>query len=365
METTINEMGKIRRMGFNSSLQANADSETESVHDLARVITVHKDRYVISKGCGDVFAELAGKFAYSIDSTMDLPTVGDWVYADFYDDDTLAIIHGIVPRITLMKRKTAGKNVVYQLIAANINTAFIIQSLDEDFNLRRLERYLVMINECGILPIVLLSKSDLISDDKITEKINTILEIMPNITVLPFSNENNANLDKIQALLHPEKTYCLVGSSGVGKTTLLNSLLGGANLETNPVREKDSKGQHTTTNRQLFQLENGSMVIDTPGMRELGNFFVDTGLDETFPEIIELESECKFKNCSHLNEKGCAILAAIAEGSLSEKRYQSYEAMRRESSYNEMSYYEKRQKDKQLGKFIKSVQKGKNNKYRR
>jgi ribosome biogenesis GTPase len=365
METTTNEIGKIRRMGFSSSLQANTDSETASAHDLARVITVRKDRYVISKGCGDVFAKLAGKFAYSIDSTMDLPTVGDWIYADFYDDDTLAIIRGVVPRITLMKRKTAGKNVDYQLIAANINTAFIVQSLDENFNLRGLERYLVMINECGIVPIVLLSKSDLLSDDKITEKINTILEIMPNITVLPFSNENGANLDQIQALLHPENTYCLVGSSGVGKTTLLNSLLGGANLETNPVREKDSKGRHTTTNRQLFQLENGSMVIDTPGMRELGNFFVDTGLDETFSEIVELESGCKFNNCSHVNEKGCAILAAIAEGSLSEKRYQNYEAMRRESSYNEMPDYEKRQKDKQLGKFIKSVQKGKNDKYGR
>lgn len=356
------EIQRIEHLGFNHLLQNNIDSEKAAMYDIARVIAVHKGSYVISKGTGDVFAELVGKLVYLADSSMDLPTVGDWVYSDFYDDDTHAIIHGLVPRITLMKRKKAGKNIDYQLIAANIDVAFIIQSLDENFNLRRLERYLVMINEYGIIPIVLLSKCDLIAEDKIIEKINLVQEIMPNIAILPFSNENGMNLDQIHALLHSKKTYCLVGSSGVGKTTLLNSLLGGAQLETAPVREKDSRGRHTTTHRQLIQLKNGSMLVDTPGIRELGNLFVDTGLDETFSEIIELSKQCKFNNCSHVNEKGCAILLAIDEGHLSEKRYQNYETMQREAHYNDMSYYEKRQKDKQFGKLIKSTLKGKKNK---
>ncbi|MGB2691817.1 MAG: ribosome small subunit-dependent GTPase A [Thermodesulfobacteriota bacterium] len=362
MKKTSREIHAIDKMGFNQLLLKNVDSEKASIYDIARVIAVHKDSYVISKGSGDVFAELVGKLIYLADSAMDLPTVGDWVYADFYDNDTHAIIHGVIPRLTLMKRKRAGKNIDYQLIAANIDSAFIIQSLDENFNLRRLERYLVMINEYDIDPIVLLSKCDLIAEDKIIEKINVVKEIMPNLTIIPFSNENGMNLDQIQTLLHANKTYCLVGSSGVGKTTLLNSLLGGAELETSPVREKDSKGRHTTTHRQLVQLPNGSMIIDTPGMRELGNLFVDSGLDETFSEIIELLKQCKFKNCSHVNEVGCAILAAIDEGELSEKRYQNYEAMQREARFNDMSYYEKRQKDKQFGKLIKSTLKGKKNK---
>lgn len=362
MKTNSLQNYRIDEMGFNHLLQNNVDAKKADMYDLARVTAVHKDSYVISKGKGDVFAELVGKLLYSVDSALDLPTVGDWVYANFYDEDSHAVIHDIVPRLTLMKRKTAGKNIDYQLIAANIDVAFIIQSLDENFNLRRLERYLVMINECGIVPIILLSKCDLMLEDEIAGKISIVQDIMPNITVLEFSNENGVNLDQIKTLLHAKKTYCLVGSSGVGKTTLLNSLLGELRFETDSVREKDSKGRHTTTHRQLIHLDNGSMLIDTPGMRELGNLFADSGLDQTFSDVIELSSRCRFNNCSHTKEKGCAILAAIDEGSLSEKRFQNYEAMQRELNYNKMSYYEKRQKDKVFGKLIKSTLNKKNNK---
>ena len=212
--------GSMKCLGYDHWLQAKSDPEKMEQHELARVISVHKDSYQISKGAGDVFAELSGKLIYTTDSPVDLPTVGDWVYADFFDDDSHAIVHDILPRKTVLKRKTSGKNIEFQLIAANIDTAFIMQSLDEDFSLRRLERYLVMINESKISPVILLSKCDLISERELEEQIGHIMNIMPNVKVIPFSSENGANIDSIKSLFVHGKTYCLLGSSGVGKTTL-------------------------------------------------------------------------------------------------------------------------------------------------
>jgi ribosome biogenesis GTPase len=349
----------INQLGFSRLSQENVDDNQIELHDIARVITVNKDSYIISKGHGHVFAELSGKYLYGIDSALDFPTVGDWVYSDFYDNNTHAVIHGIIPRFSVLKRKTSGKSIDYQLIAANIDTAFIIQSLDDNFNLRRLERYMVMINESEITPVILLSKCDLLSDDEISEKVKHIEPITTNVLLLPFSNEDATNIDKIEKLMLPESTFCLIGSSGVGKTTLLNHLLGNAALKTGIVRTKDSKGRHTTTRRQLIKLENHAMIIDTPGMREIANLFVDTGMDATFSEIIELADRCKYRNCTHNSEKGCAILAAIHEGSLSEERFRNYLSMKNEVTYNNMSYHEKKQKDRKFQKRVNAASRGK------
>lgn len=349
----------IEKLGYNNWLNSQAESEAESIHEIARVISVHKDSYVVTKGEGEVFAELSGKLLYTTNSPSDMPTTGDWVHADFFDDDTLSIIHGILPRKTLLKRKVAGKAIDFQLIAANIDVALIIQSVDHNFNLRRLERYLVMVNESDITPMILLSKCDLVSLDKITEIKNSILNIAPTTTVLEFSNLSGTNVDMITSSLLKGHTYCLLGSSGVGKTTLLNNILGSQQFETQSVSKKESKGRHTTTSRELIQLTNGALLIDTPGMRELGNISVDAGIDETFSEILELTQHCKFRNCSHTNEKGCAILSAIDAGELAEQRYKNYLKMKNESAFYEMSYAEKRIKDKNFGKMIKSVMKNK------
>ncbi len=345
--------------GFDKWFQAKINPEKLDGLEIARVTAVHKDSYMITNGKNDVLSELVGKMIYDAVSSIDYPAVGDWVLAKYYDKNTFSIIHEIIQRKSLLKRKSPGKKIDFQLIAANIDVAFIVQSLDDNFNLRRLERYLVMINESNIRPIVLLSKSDLLTFEKITSRLGDIHKIMPHLHVQPFSNETESGLKHVKDLLTPGLTYCLLGSSGVGKTTLLNKLIGEAVFKTISVREIDSKGRHATTYRQLIMLDCGAMVVDTPGMRELGNFSVETGLDETFAEITELSKQCQFNDCTHVIEKGCAVLNAVENGNLSEKRYQNYIKMNKESIYNEMSYLEKKQKDKQFGKMIKTVMKHK------
>jgi len=327
--------------------------------EIARVVAVHKDRFTINNGEKDVFAELVGKLLYAAESPADLPIVGDWVVVNFYDKGTFSIIHDILPRKSLLKRKTPGKKIEFQLIAANIDAAFIVQSLDDNFNLRRLERYLVMVHEGNIKPIILLSKCDLESTEKIGKKVGEIHTLMPNLRVQPFSNKDESGLKQVRGILTPGHTFCLLGSSGVGKTTLLNNLIGESIFKTKTVRDKDSKGRHATTHRQLIMLDGGAMVIDTPGMRELGILSVADGLNETFTEVSELSQTCQFSDCTHTNEKGCEVLNAVEAGRLSEKRYQNYIKMHRESVFNEMSYYEKRSKDKEFGKMVKRVMKNK------
>lgn len=352
-------MNDLKSIGYSDWFESRVDDKNFAAHGLARIVSVHKDRYSVTKGGEEIFAELSGNLLYGTESASDLPTTGDWVYADFYDDDTHAIIYGVLPRKTLLKRKAAGKLVDFQLIAANIDVAFIIQSLNDNFNIRRLERYLVMVNESGIEPVILLSKCDLIPREELDKIKESVSAIAPQTTVMAFSNLSCENIDKIASFLKSGSSYCLLGSSGVGKTTLLNSIIGGDKFETQSVSKIQNKGRHTTTSRQLVRLESGAMIIDTPGMRELGSMSVNDGLDETFSEILTLSQSCKFSNCSHSNEKGCAILAAIKAGELSEQRYQNYLKMKKESEFNQMSFLEKRNKDKSFGKLIKSTMKNK------
>jgi ribosome biogenesis GTPase len=279
----------------------------------------------------------------------------------YFDENTLAIIHGIMPRQSLLKRKAAGKKIEHQLIAANIDIAFVMQSVEFDFNLPRLERYLTMAHDGNIQPVILLSKRDLISSKDLTEMIEAIKSANPGHVVIAFSNKTGEGLEAIHRILEKGKTYCLLGSSGVGKTTLINKLLGEDIFATESVRKKDGKGRHVTARRQMIILEQGGLIIDTPGMRELGNIGIDLGLKETFADILDLARDCRFKNCTHRNEPGCAVKKAVEIGNLSGKRYQNYLKIRKESDFYAMSYLEKRNRDRKFGKLCKDAMKIKKN----
>jgi len=321
---------------------------------IARVSAVDRGSYLIRNGSTEVSAELAGRLSFQIESPCDLPCVGDWVMASYYNDGTAAIIHQILPRKTFLRRKTAGENVDYQMIAANIDTAFIVQSCHFDFNPRRLDRYLVMAADGHVEPVVILTKTDLISRDELDKKI-ALITSSTKAKVLTLSSVTGSGFDEFQQALSAGKTYCLLGSSGVGKTTLINRLMGRETFTTKAV-SATGEGTHTTTRRQLIVLGQGAMLIDTPGMREIGIVGSD-GVEMGFEEFVGLSADCRYANCSHEHEPGCAVRAAIENGELSEDRYASYIKLKKESEYNEMSYLDKRKKDKAFGKFIKSVKK--------
>ncbi len=348
---------ELKDLGFDHWFEQRYQPRSDLECRIARVTSVHRDSYTVRNERGEVPAEVTGKLRFSAESAMDLPCVGDWVAAQYHNADTFAIIHGLLSRRTFLRRKVAGQRVDYQMIAANIDVAFIVQSCDRDFNLRRLERYLVMVNEGGIEPALLLSKSDLVSPSVLEHRVALVRDAGIGCGVLAFSNTTGSGMEQVREAFEARETYCLLGSSGVGKTTLLNHLIGRNDFETGAVREKDGKGRHVTARRQLVVLDRGAMVIDTPGMRELGNIGTDDGIAESFPKIRELSEQCRFADCTHTKEVGCAVLMAVERGDLSEGRYRSYLKLMKESDYYQMSYLEKRRKDRAFGKFIKSAKK--------
>ena len=323
--------------------------------EIARISSVHRDQYSILGNYGEVFAEITGKLLYEAQNLIDKPLVGDKVEVEYFNNNELAIIHQIKKRTTILKRKTAGKKIDYQGIAANIDYAFIVQALETDFNLNRLERYLVMINEAHIVPIIILSKKDLLTKEQQDAILEELENRVKDYQIVLFSNKSGENLDQIRKLLKKDKTYCLLGSSGVGKSTLLNNLLGAEIFATKEIREKDGKGKHATTKRQMIKLKNGALIIDTPGMRELGNIDIKEGLNITYDEVTTFAKDCLFNNCTHTHEKKCGVLAAVENKKLSQKRYDNYIKLRKEATYHSMSYLDKRRKDKDFGKMIKRV----------
>lgn len=343
-------------LGFDDWFQQRAADILQPAYRLARVTAVDRDAYLVRNPDAEIRAELAGKYRFTSRSTLDLPCVGDWVGVQWPASGGPALIHQVLPRKTFLRRKTPGKSVDFQLIATNLDVAFIIQSVPHDFNIPRLERYLVMAHEGHIAPQIILSKTDLLSAEELARLVADLRMNGITAPILPLSNMTGTGLDELRKLLTPGQTYCLLGSSGVGKTTLINRLVGQELLGTKAV-SGTGEGTHTTTRRQLLLLDSGAMLIDTPGMRELGLLGDGAGMDTTFADISDYAAQCRFPDCTHTQEPGCAVLAALETGQLGDERYQSYLKLKKETDFHNLSYAGKRQKDRAFGRFIKTAKK--------
>jgi ribosome biogenesis GTPase len=294
----------------------------------ARVVNEDKNAYLVVSEAGEHPAGISGRLHHLKRSNAELPKVGDWVALKHPAGETKGVIHAVLPRRTRIVRQNPGRAAELQLMAANVQVVFIVQALDQTFNRRRLERFLVMVHEGGARPVVLLNKCDL--RDEVAARTAEAEAAAGGTTVLVTSARTGKGLGEIRALLVPRETVCFLGTSGVGKSSLINRLYGERVLATLPVRDDDAKGRHTTTRREILPLPNGTLVVDTPGMREFHLWLADDGLDQAFPEVLAWAQDCRFRDCSHGAEPGCRVKTAVDAGELPVDRYQSFRRLQEE-----------------------------------
>jgi ribosome biogenesis GTPase len=335
-------------LGWNDFFQHQIAAEAPRPQ-VARITEEQRGAYRVT-GDFDGWAEISGKFRHDARSTGDFPAVGDWVCvtppADVAAERGMdgaakagrAIITRRLDRRSTISRKSAGRAVEEQVLAANVDTIFLVTALAEDLNPRRLERYLTVVRDAGAVPVVVLNKTDL-SDDP-DGQATSIRARLPFVDVLAISAKRGEGLSQLEPFLSPAQTVALIGSSGVGKSTLVNRLLGRELLRTAEISDVDGKGRHTTTARHLIELPGGALLIDTPGMRELQPWVDDTAIAETFEDLAELATGCRFSNCAHDTEPGCAVLAAVERGELSRERIDHFRHLGREIAF------EQRKRDK-------------------
>ena len=323
---------------------------------VGRVTQEHRERYVVSTGDKEYDAEITGNLRFSATSRSDFPAVGDWVTMIIYDTD-LAIIHKILPRKSILERQAVGKYGEVQIISTNIDVAFIMQSINNNFSINRLERYLSICYSSNIEPVLVISKIDLSSKTEVETAIKELKTRDKKINYILLSNMTKLGLDQILDLLQKGKTYCVVGSSGVGKSTLINNLLKKNIVKTGQISDVTNKGKHITDHRELFVLENGGIIIDTPGMRELGMTDNSEGIKTTFQDIFNLALMCNFPDCKHIDETGCAVIEALDNGIIDIDSFNNFQKLQKEQQRFQATIAEKRKKDREFGKMIKNYKK--------
>ncbi|HOW60202.1 MAG TPA: ribosome small subunit-dependent GTPase A [Candidatus Moranbacteria bacterium] len=357
----MNKEIKIEDLGWDEFFESNRKKFELDNFQVARVIAEHRGAYKIKNASGEYLAKITGKQMFKAKSREDFPAVGDWVAITEADKEQ-ATIQKVLPRRTVMKRKYGDKNKIgekneTQIIAANIDVAFVIESIDRDFNLNRIERYFAIASDGGIKSVVILNKTDLISREELEIKISEIKNRLVDANVIATSTLTNEGLAELKKYIAPGKTYCFLGSSGVGKSSLINKLIGEDIIKTENIGVRSGRGKHVTTGREMYFLTNGGIVIDNPGVREVGMTDTGAGVNDLFDEINALSKNCKFVDCTHTQEPGCAVLVELQAGKLDESKYANYISLKREAEHYEMSEIEKKEKNRSFGKFLKNAKK--------
>ena len=344
---------KLEDLGFDDFFVSNRQKLKLDGFSAARVIAEHKGAYKVKNTQGEYLAKVTGRQMFQASSREDYPAVGDWVAITQLDKER-AVICGILPRKTVLKRKASGKNEA-QVIAANIDVAFVIESVDRDYNLNRFERYFAMANGGGLASVIVLNKADLIPKEDLHSRLAQIRARLPGVEVISTSTITEEGVSELKGRIVRGKTYCFLGSSGVGKSSLINKLIGEDAIKTEAISPAASRGKHVTTSREMYFLENGGLVIDNPGMREVGLAGAKEGIDNVFDAVVGLARKCKYTDCTHTHEPGCEVLSAVASGKLDESKYSNYLNLKKEAEYYAMTELEKKQKDRRFGKFVKKA----------
>lgn len=354
-------MEKLRDWGWTEQRQADYDQLSLSNCLPGRILTEHKGLYRAVTTSGELLVEVSGKLRHESTGRGDYPAVGDWIAVQPLTGEARGIVHAVLPRKSKFSRKLAGAVVDQQIVAANVDTALLVCALNHDFNLRRLERYLILAWESGANPVIVLTKADL--SDRSAEQALEVEAIAPGVPVIVTSVIDGDGMGILRELARSRETLALLGSSGAGKSSLVNALLEQDVQAVQNVRAGDDRGRHTTTHRELFLLPGGGIVIDTPGMRELQLWHADGGFDEAFADIEELAALCRFNDCRHHGERDCAVTAAIEVGELDSGRFANYLKLQKELAYlARKDSTHQRQQEKATGrkhsKFLKEVYRG-------
>lgn len=345
----------LKDLGYDDFFELRRKNLRLTKYPVARVVAEYREVYRVRNVDGEFLTKVTGKHMFVATKREDYPAVGDWVTIEKLPGRK-AVVRGILPRKTILKKKYSNRQ-ENQIIATNIDTAFIVESMDRDYNLNRFERFLVLAIEGSIDPVFVLNKTDLISHIELNNRVTKIQKRFNTVTIIMTSIISEQGLDELRKYIKKGKTYCFLGSSGVGKSSLINKLLKKEEIKTREIGMVTGKGRHTTTTREMYFLKNGGLVIDNPGTREVGIADSDMGIEVVFDEISYLSKKCRYSDCTHMNEPGCIVLKAVEEEKLDKEKYTNFIKLKKEAEFYKMTNLEKRKKDRKFGRFIKKAKK--------